>query len=155
MKTIAAVIMGMLIGALVVSFVFVYPMVNKQMDCQDCREKLAHCHRDLKDASAEARALAAPDGKTGPLINHDARVEAGLMLDVLTLSNSSYVPLNITGRADENMQAILRAEEVFEESNPDLEILCWQILKQDGVPGALPPVIFGLLVYHRSSVDSR
>ena len=151
MKTVAAVIMGMLIGALVISFIFIYPMVNKQMACQDCQEKLTRCNDDLKNILVEAQAVTASDLKINAILNRNASTEANIMLNTVTMGDGSYVPINITGEAGENAEAILSAVNIFKESNPDLEIVSFQIDKRDGIPGVVPPRIYGLWILHQPS----
>ncbi len=155
MKTAAAFLfIGMLIGALISFFVFVYPLANKKMDCNDCYEKLTRCRNTLKDSASENQEMTVSDLKTNAILNQNSRTEANMMVDTITVGDGSYVPINITGEAGENAETILRALNVFKESNPDMEIVSYQVHAREGIPGVVPPRVYGLFILHRSASGS-
>ncbi len=67
----------------------------------------------------------------------------------VTNGNNSYIPLNFYHvRADEKAAEVLGVLTAFEKAHPDLEVVSWQIEKQQAAKGASSK-IFGIWVHHR------
>lgn len=67
---------------------------------------------------------------------------------VRTAGNYSYIPLNISGRASDHVGEILGVLNAFEKAHPELEIIDWDIEKQQNayITGSYT---YGIWVFHR------
>ena len=66
----------------------------------------------------------------------------------ITVGNHAYLPINIDGRPDDHVREILRTLESFEQKHPELEIISWNIEKQQNAL-ATPAYIRGIWVSTR------
>lgn len=66
---------------------------------------------------------------------------------VVTVGNHSYIPINLDGKPNENVDVILGALKAFESANPNLEVTGWQIEKQQ-LAYVTSPYTYGIWVDH-------
>lgn len=69
---------------------------------------------------------------------------------VITVGNRSYIPINEFGKPGDDPSSILFILEAFEDTHPELEVIGWEIDKQQRAHYTSPK-IFGIWVDHRLS----
>jgi len=70
------------------------------------------------------------------------------MSTVITVGNRSYIPINSGGNPSDNPSSILLILKAFEDVHPELEIVGWEIEKQQKARFTSAK-IFGIWVEHK------
>lgn len=68
--------------------------------------------------------------------------------NLVTIGDSSYIPLNIEGRTVFQVLPILGALDAFRQIHPELEVTSWSVEK-DQEAHSTPATLYGIWVNHR------
>lgn len=84
-----------------------------------------------------------------PAANADAAQEKFNLNTVVTRGNFSYIPVNRGGRPSDIIVNVLELLVAFEAAHPNLEIVAWQIEKQQSDSKFVYDYFYGIWVTHR------
>ena len=70
---------------------------------------------------------------------------------MVTKGNNSWIPLDLDGTPARYSSEILAVMEVFEKTNPDLEVISWTVEKRQRAY-TIDPHVYGIWVHHRKQV---